>query len=535
MKPIHLSATLFTLLACQGDPEPDLVIHNGTIYLDAHTTVNAIAIHKGTVQAVGEDVQIDTARESHDLQGSIAYPGFHDAHVHLLPGSFVLDRLVLIGASSMRTIEKKVESYAAENPDEPWIVGYGWISDLMDNPSGVALDALVSDRPILLVSNSAHQALVNTKALELAGINAETPDPPGGIIVRDEETGLPTGLLIEEALSLVSEQATSAYTDDAYKSGLENQLYTFLSGGVTSISEILAAPGFDLARPWIYTELDEAGLLSTRVHYYAPIFELSDVSKIAGYANQYDTDLVRFRGGKVWVDGSMSSGTPWVSEPHINDPENYGLHYFNEEALIDVIREAESLQVPLKFHVNGDAAVTATLNALETVEAENGGLVHAPVLDHIVLTDPDARARMARLGIIASVQPIHALTAHLGTSAEVWGEERYSRAYDSAAFVEAGVPIAMGTDWPVWPSPDAMAGVWAGVTGQGSRSLTMEDAFVGYTQGGALSVGSSEQGHLHPGAWADLVVYDQDIFTADPNELNNFELEHVFLAGKKIR
>lgn len=435
----------------------------------------------------------------------------------------------------MRSIEKKLEGYAQANPEEPWLVGYGWVSDLMENPSGVALDAIVSDRPVLLVSNSAHQALVNTKALALVGIDENTPDPPGGHIVRDEITGKPTGLLIEAALSLVSEQAVSEYSDHAFQIGLENQLSEFASGGITSISEILAAPGFDLARPWIYQTLEQEGRLTTRVHYYAPVFAPEDLATIAEYRGLYDSELIHFQGGKVWVDGSMSSGTPWVTEPHIDDAENFGLHYFDTNTLTHMVREAEALGFGLKFHVNGDAAVQATLDALETVDSEVGGLQQKYVLDHVVLINAVDRARMATLGIVASVQPIHALTAKYGTSAEVWGEERYARAYDSASLLETGIPIALGTDWPVWPSPDAIPSVWAAATVQGDASMSVQDALFAYTQGGAQSVANAEHGTLYAGSRADIVVYERDLLATPLDELQQIELTHLFVNGTQIR
>ena len=533
----YWSATLAGLLfaGCTATPHPDLILYNGTIYIDDSHTTDTLAIHEGRIVALGPEVVAGDTTQRVDLNGAVAYPGFHDAHVHLLPGSFVLERLVLLGASSMRTIEVKLEGYAKNNPEEPWLVGYGWVSDLMENPSGVALDTIVSDRPVLLVSNSAHQALVNSKALELAGITKDTPDPPGGHIVRDETTGQPTGLLIESALSLVSELAVSEYSDQAFQIGLENQLSTFASGGISSISEILAAPGFDLARPWIYQTLEEEGRLTTRVHYYAPVFSVEDLNDIAEFKGLYDSELIHFQGGKVWVDGSMSSGTPWVSEPHIDDSENFGLHYFEQTTLTQMIREAEALGMGLKFHVNGDAAVHATLNALETVDTEVGGLAQKYVLDHVVLINAADRARMATLGIVASVQPIHALTAKYGTSAEVWGEERYARAYDSASLIDTGLPVALGTDWPVWPSPDAIPSIWAAATVQGDASMSVRDALVAYTQGGAQSVANAEHGTLSMGARADIVVYGQDLLNTPLDELQQVELTHLFVNGTQIR
>jgi len=435
----------------------------------------------------------------------------------------------------MSTIRKSLENYVSQAPDEPWIIGYGWINDLTDNPSGVELDAIVPDRPMLLVASSGHAALVNTVALDLAGITDDTPDPAGGVIVRDPETGKATGLLLEEALALVSEEAISTYSDAAYQSGLENQLQNFTSYGLTGVSEILAAPGFDLARPWIYTELEEAGKLPLRVHYYAPVFKVEDIAEIATYREDWDRELVRFAGGKVWVDGSMSAATAWVSEPHVDDPEDHGIHYFDVEQLTEIVRQAESRNIPLKFHVNGDAAIAASLDALETIDIENGGLTTTPIFEHAVLPGEGDRTRMATLGVVASLQPIHYLTAQYGSTASAWGESRFDYAYDSVAYLEAGIDVALGTDWPVWPSADVSASIWASATARGDDSLSIPDAIRGYTQGSAASVGRTDLGHLFPGAKADIVVLDRDLSSTATDALNDTQLVHIFVNGQMVR
>lgn len=338
-----------------------------------------------------------------DLQGSTLLPGFTDGHVHLLAGSFVLDRLLLLGVSSMGVMVTKVEAYAPTVPDEPWIVGYGWMRELVAEPDGRLLDAVVTDRPVLLVDNSGHSALVNRVALARAGITAETPDPPDGEIVRDPVTGEPTGYLLEGALSLVSEVALADYDDERLTSGL-------------------------------------------------------------------------------------------------------------------------------------DAAVAASLSAFEAVAARRGGLHLAHVFDHVVLIDPEDRARLAALGIVASMQPAHEIGTRAGDVAEDWGAERMEAAYDLRGMVEAGVPVALGTDWPVWPAPDALVQVWAATTQQREQNLDLEDAVEAGTLGGAAALGrGAELGSLDVGKLADLVIYDQDPLAVDPAELTGLTLQQVWVGGERVR
>ena len=171
------------LLACKSEtPETaDQLVEGGTIYLDAVTTTDALALRDGIVLATGEEARTRVVAETRrvDLNGGTAYPGFIDSHTHTLPGSFVLERLLLLGVSSMDALKSRLADYASDEPDEPWLIGYGWVSGMLEDPSGVALDEIVSDRPVLLVNSSGHAALVNSRAMELAGITSRRPIPRG--------------------------------------------------------------------------------------------------------------------------------------------------------------------------------------------------------------------------------------------------------------------------------------------------------------------------------------------------------------------
>jgi len=531
-----MSGFILLMLACSGPKPADQLFVGGTIALDATQTTTALAVIDGVVVSTGDDAldhQTD-ATQIIDLTDQFAIPGFHDAHAHVLPGSFVMDRLLMVGASSMSTILGAVEDYASGAPEEPWIVGYGWILSFADEVDGRDLDAIVSDRPVLLVESSGHAALVNSTAMARVGIDANTPDPEGGEIVRDEN-GEPTGLLLEEALSLVSEIALADYSDEDFLDGLTGTLNTLVDSGVTSVSEIMASPGFDLARPWIYADLEERGELPVRVYYYVPIFSVDGVEAAAQWRDQYDGEMLNFAGAKVWVDGSMGTTEAWVSEPLENDPHNFGSHYFNTADLEAVIQEAEALSMSLKFHVNGDAAVTATLDALESVAAREG-LSQSHVLDHVVLISDQDRLRMAELGIVASVQPSHALVASFGDTPEAWGDERFADAYDYQSMVEDGIQLAMGTDWPVWPNLHAPTNLWAALSIEETHSISREDAFSAYTVGGAEAIGQDGTlGCLDIGCQADIVVLSDNLFEVDANEIPDLDVRAVYISGNQIK
>jgi predicted amidohydrolase YtcJ len=516
------------ILACGGESAEQ--VFTGEIFTDGETATTAMAVTDGVVVALGEDAEAMVGDDTERIALSgVAFPGFHDAHTHFLPGSFVMERLVMLGTGSMDSILSATEDYAQEAPDEPWIIGFGWVHALVEDPSGVALDAVVADRPALLVDSSGHAALVNSAALDAAGITADTPDPVGGEIVRDPETGEPTGVLLEEALSLITPVALADYTDEDFLSPLRQQLATLPDAGITSVSEILASPGLDLTWPWLYEALESDGALPVRIHYYVPLFSTEDVESVATLAGVYDGERVRFAGAKVWVDGSMGTAESWVSEPLEGTHDDYGSHYFTAEQLLDVVARAEAAGLPLKFHANGDAAVTAVLDALEAAAP----LTQPHVLDHAVLIDEADYSRIDALGLTVSVQPPHALVAAFGDSAEAWGDERFARAYDYTTLEGYGIGMALGTDWPVWPTLHAANSLWSAVGVEHPMSLTA--ALTAYTAGGAAAVGQGGVlGCLSVGCTADITVLSESPYAVEPSALSSLDVEAVYLAGQLV-
>lgn len=524
------------LIACQRTDPADLVLDGGTVHIDVDTTTDALAIRDGVVVAIGDAARelIDDNTTVNDLAGAHVYPGFQDNHVHLLAGSFAFDRLLLLGTPSMAALASKVSNYAPTAPDEPWIVGYGWLGESIPEPDGRPITAILPDRPALLVSNSGHEAIVNQKALDLAGITRDTPDPVGGQIARDED-GNPTGYLVETAVELVSDLVLQAYDDERLGGGLAQRFDEFSSSGITGVSEILASPGFAIGRPWIYADRETAGTLPLRVTYYMPIFKPSDVAVIAAARSDYDGELVRFGGGKVWVDGSMGSAEAWVEEPYLNSDGDVGSHYFSAEDLTAIIAATEEEKMPLKLHVNGDAAIDAALTAMETVAAANGGLDQRYIFEHAVLPDDADYARMQTLGVIASVQPTHYIAASFGDTADALGE-RFDHAYDFAGFKTAGIPMANGTDWPVWPSQQPLLVSWNASVADPPHNLSLRDALEAYTVGTARAIGREDElGRLAEGYLADFVVLGADPQAVDSADVSSIEIRQVWVAGRQVK
>jgi predicted amidohydrolase YtcJ len=286
----------------------------------------------------------------------------------------------------------------------------------------------------------------------------------------------------------------------------------------------------------LYTALEDAGHMPLRVTWYAPVFKIEDMDGIADEREGAERELVRFGGAKVWVDGSMGSSEAWVDEPYVGS-ESVGTHYFTQEQLNAIVLRAEDLHLDIKFHVNGDAAVRSALDAIENAQTVNGGLTQRHIFEHAVLVDPDDLARMQQLGVIASVQPTHQVASALGDVADNLGE-RFDAAYDFQAFTDIGVPMALGTDWPVWPAQQPLLVTWTAATSQEDthHGMTMREAIRGYTEGSAKALGrESELGKLDVGYLADFVVFGADPQGVDVAEVPDIAVDQVWVGGREVK
>jgi len=514
----------------------DTLFTGGTIYLDVETTASALAVKDGLVVAVGNKAENLAGPETNriDMNGAYVFPGFHDNHTHLLGGSFVSTQLYFNEPCTMSEIVAKTQKYIEANPGKSWVVGFGWRLRPDEKASGVALDAIASETPIMLTDASGHSALVNSTALERAGIAIDTPNPQGGEIVRDPDTGEPTGHLKENAMVLISSVMMPDLSDQEMAAPLPATFQLFTQSGITGISEILGAPGMDLTRPWLFSQLERKGQLPLRIHYYVPIFSFNDLERAVSLGDRYDSQLVRLAGGKIWVDGAMGSAEAWTSFPHVQDSNSFGTHYLSAKQLQRLIAKAEALRLPLKFHVNGDAATESVLKALESVVRDNGELNVQHSLEHLGFVNEDQLRRIEQLELVASIQPgfwggNHALPIH------VYGAKRFAEAYDYHALEKAGVPLAIGSDWPVTPTPDVLGILRVGTAPREKGSLRIETIIRGFTEGSARSVGRPDLGQLHVGFAADMVIFDRNPLKVKTEEINDLKVVEVWVAGVRIK
>jgi predicted amidohydrolase YtcJ len=475
-----------------------------------------------------------------DLHGQTVLPGLTDAHLHLRSYAHGLDSLACDTATRAECIEL-VRQRAAATPPGAWIRGHGWRQNGWAEGFGTAalLDAAAPDNPVYLTTASLHAAWANSAALKLAGIGAQTPDPPDGQIQRDEH-GQPTGILLEAAMELVAAAIPqpTAEEDVAAIKAAQQKLWCF---GLTSVHD------FDRLRSFAALQtLRQRGELGLRVHKQLPVEALEHATGI-GLRSGFGDDLLRIGAIKVFADGALGPRTAAMIEPYEGEPENRGMLFIDAEQLLEVSQQAALGGLRMSVHAIGDRANHEVLNAYEQLrgfERAQGLPALRHRIEHVQLLHPGDLQRLGQLGIIASMQPIHA-TSDMDAADKHWGT-RAKYGYTWRTQLQAGAVLAFGSDAPV-ESPNPFLGLHAAVTrrrADGSprpegwhagERLALADALAGFTTGAAYAAGmETKQGRLAPGYLADLVVLEHDPFAIDAHELQYLAPSATMLGGKWV-
>lgn len=530
----------------------DLVLVNGAIrtLYDSNPLVSALAIRDGRILALGLDADMRALAASPaaviDLAGRSVLPGLVDAHVHLKHYAAFLHNVDLFDAPTAEEAARRVADRAAATPSGSWIRGHGWSQSRWPGgafPTVTQLDALAPDHPVYLTAQSGHAAWVNSAALRLAGVTAETPDPPSGKIGRDE-SGAPSGVLFETAIDLVSTHIPSRAPDEI-AAQMKSAIARAHQGGLTGIHDFDDAAAFQALQI-----LKERGELTLRVVKNLPV-EILDHAIALGLRWGFGDDLLRVGGVKTFADGALGPRTAWMIEPYKGEPENYGISVTDPEEMVENVSRASAAGLPSTIHAIGDRAVHSVLNVYEAVRRQEQARGVAPSrmrhrIEHVQLIHPADAHRLGQLGIIASMQPNHATSDMLMADAH-WGA-RSDYAYNWRLQLDAGAPIAFGSDAPIEPI-EPLPNIRAAVTrrradgspgpegwrsGQRAR-LTMDEAIRGFTRGPAYAAGLEDRlGQLAPGFLADLVVLDRDIFIVDPMELDLTRVIGTMVGGRWV-
>jgi predicted amidohydrolase YtcJ len=530
---------------------PVLLLLNGDIHtMDAanpRATALAVDRSSGRLLAVGDDAEIRTLAgpltDTIDLGGRTALPGFIDAHTHL--AQFAQSRLNvdLRHIPSEDAAVARVRERAATLPRGTWIYGQSWDVNEWPSqrfPTKASLDAAVPEHPVMLQSHDFHSVWVNSAALRLANITTQTPDPAGGRIERDGD-GEPTGMLFEgPALTLV-ERVAEPYSDDLILGELRRVLAGLRARGVTGVHNIEDARSLHLMQ-----RLHAEGALQPRILLYIRRDALQEALTL-GIEAGFGDDSLRVAGIKMFMDGALGSHTAAMLDPYEGEAENRGLLVTSEPEVIEEVRKAAGGNLGVAIHAIGDRAVRAALNGIEATLRQIAQTGSTPVrrfrLEHVQLAAPEDLQRMARLGVVGSVQPFHAVVDRF--SAERFWGARHKRAYAYQTMRQLGIPLALGSDVPV-DTADPLRILHAAIVRRDDRKpelapwlpdqvLTLQEALYAYTMGAAYAGGQeAHQGSLAPGKLADLVVLSENPFTLPAERLAGAEVAATLVGGEMV-
>jgi predicted amidohydrolase YtcJ len=527
---------------------------NGDIYtmnpVQPRARAMAIDDASGTILAVGSDDEVRRVGGQHaelvDLRGKTVVPGFTDAHIHLVSAAYRAYYIDAGNSSSEEAAAELVRSRAAQTSPGRWILGGQWDKNLwpaQSFPHKASLDAVAPQHPVALWSKDGHLLWVNSLALQRANISAQTPDLANGAILRDG-SGEPTGILQEhEAMNLVF-RVTDESDPLLTRELVEGILPELRKSGITTIHDI---EGLDTLQ--LFQQLRDAGTLNMRINMILPRQLLPDLRARRIDIASNDS-MIRVGGIKIFADGTLGSQTAAMLEGFEDNPTNYGILAVPEEEMNELVRAAAELGLSIAIHAIGDRAAHVALNAIERAQgylAENTGITPTRDrvryrIEHVQLITPDDLRRMRRLGVIASVQPFHAVMDR-DIAQRYWGK-RARHAYAYGTMQRMGIPLALGSDAPV-ELFDPLRIIYAATVRSDdatrrppwlpNQALSVHDALWDYTMGAAYA-GAEEQykGSLAPGKLGDAVVLRENIFAVPQEKIAENGVQATILGGKIV-
>jgi predicted amidohydrolase YtcJ len=546
---VFLSCVLAINLFAQSKPSAGLIITNAKVWTvdKTHPTAQAVAVLGDRIVAVGSNADVESWRSPAtkviDAGGKLLLPGFNDAHVHFVSGGLQLDAVQLNDATSAGEFVRRIAEQAKKTPKGEWIQGGDWDETKWSPPSLPSremIDPVTQDNPVLLGRYDGHSALANSAALRLAGVTSQTPDPPGGTIVRDAQ-GNPTGDLKDAAMDLVFKVIPPLSHEQRLRA-VRRALEYAASLGVTSVQN-MNPDSADIAA---YAELMQSGELTTRIYAAPPIDQVDDQVKI-GIRHAFGGPSLRIGAVKAFADGSLGSRTAYFFEPFSDEPGNHGL--LGEEMqplslMRDRMMKADAVGLQICTHAIGDQAISTVLDLYAEVVKAHGGGDRRLRIEHAQHMAAKDFSRFAQLNVIASVQPYQAIDDGRWAEARI-GHDRASRTYAFRTFLNDGVQLAFGTDWDVAPLSPILT-VYAAVTratldGKNpdgwfpEQKLTVTEAVEAYTMGSAYAEFQEEvKGSITPGKLADMVLLSDDIFSIEPAKIRAVNVLKTIVGGKVV-
>jgi len=530
----------------------DLVMIGGMVWtaVEGSPIAEAVAVQDGRIIAVGSNQEIQDLVHSRtrviELNGRTVTPGFIDAHMHFISGGFQLSGLDLREATTPEEFVIRIREFAESVPSGTWITGGNWDHELWGGllPRSDWIDPFTQAHPVLVQRLDGHMALANSLALKMSGVATKTGDPPGGFIVRDE-AGLPLGVLKDQAIALVRKVIPPA-TVEATKRALQSAARHTLSRGITQVHDMGGWNNLDMmgwANLEVYQQAHSEGHLPLRIYSVVP---MSSWRRMKDYVstNGRGDDRLWWGGVKAFVDGSLGSATAWFHEAYLDESGNTGLTTTDTAELQSWIEGADKAGLQPIVHAIGDGANDWLLDIYEDLVASHGTRDRRLRVEHAQHLSQSAIGRFSKQGVIASMQPYHAVDDGRWAAKRI-GPERIKRAYAFGSLLDTGATLAFGSDWTVAPL-DPILGIDAAVTRRTldgvnpdgwmpEERISLEQALLAYTAGAAKAGFSEDRsGSLENGKLADLVVLSENLFEIHSSDIGNVEVDMTLVDGEVV-
>jgi predicted amidohydrolase YtcJ len=530
----------------QAAPSADLIVSNAKVWTvdSSLPEAQAVAVLGDRIVAVGSNSDVAPWRGSRtrviDARGKLLLPGFIDAHVHFVSGGSQLNAVQLNDATSAEEFTRRIAERARHTAKDQWILNGDWDETKWTParlPTKDLIDPATPDTPVLVSRYDGHMVLANSVALRLAGITSQTPDPAGGEIVRDAQ-GNPTGALKDAAQDAIL-KVVPPLSHQLRLEAVKLALVHAASLGVTSVQDMNP----DYADIAVYSELLQKGELTTRI-YAAPLITNVDDQAKLGIRHAFGGPYLQIGAVKAYADGSLGSATAYFFQPFTDQPGGHGLLSSQMQPLSlmrDRMMKADATGLQICTHAIGDRGISTILDLYSDIEQAHGNLDRRWRIEHAQHVSEKDFDRFARLHVIASVQPYHAIDDGRWAEKRI-GHDRASRTYAFRTFLNHGVRLAFGTDWDVAPL-NPMLGLYAAVTratldGKNpdgwfpEQKLTVYEAVQAYTMGSAYAeFQEKEKGSITPGKLADMVLLSDDIFSIVPEKIREVKVVETIVGG----
>ena len=525
------SLAVFALAAGPAVPA-DVVYRSGSVWTGdpAAPQVEALAVRQGRILVAGsnDDVQAVVGPKTVvvDLRGRRVIPGVYDSHVHWLGGGLQLARVELKDAADEAEFGKRLAEFDGKLPRDRWLLGGNWDHDRAfagKLPTAATIDRYARNRPVFLQRYDGHMAVVNTAALKLANVTAETKDPPGGVIERLADGRTPSGVLKDTAMDIV-EKLIPEPADDEIAEAVRASMKAAAEVGVTSVQDMEGSkPATRRMLMRVLQQLARRGELTCRIDVRWPITLQKELSDL-GLEGNFGGDFVRVGGVKGFMDGSLGSSTAKMFDPYVIDAKTSGVYVTEPPAMRELVTRADKAGIAVAIHAIGDEANSRLLDLFADAAAVNGPRDRRFRVEHAQHLRPADYARFKALGVIASMQPFHAADDGRWAVGRIGGK-RCASSYAFRSLLDAGATLAFGSDWPVAPL-DPFVGIDAAVTRRTldgkhpggwfpEQKITVAEAVAAYTRGSAYAAHQeADRGTLAVGKLADFVVLSQDVFDA---------------------